>query len=257
MKLRFFLALVAALGSAFTPDWSALGAPAAGDSPAAQPKPALQLQMATGRGEFFSSGKKSASGYFGQLHFLSQSKDPLQTPSLASTNRVSILASSDRTKLVMLVLDYGPLYFSTNSGTTWKIITTPGKHQFPLDLAADGSGFLASVTLSAIPPGVIPPAPNTPTQDWYAIASGSDRSKLVLGGSGVAPSPPALTIITSGTNSVLSWPATGAAFQLQQSGDLSAPNWVAVPAPVAATNGQNTVTIPTAATHVFYRLKAQ
>jgi len=65
---------------------------------------------------------------------------------------------------------------------------------------------------------------------------------------------PQLTIILSGTNIVLTWPANAAGFTLQSTADLSSASWNPVsPAPVVV-NGQNTVTNPIGGTQQFYEL---
>jgi uncharacterized repeat protein (TIGR03803 family) len=63
---------------------------------------------------------------------------------------------------------------------------------------------------------------------------------------------PKLTIILSGTNAILSWPANFAGFDyagfvLQSATNLVSPDWTTI-------SGQNTVTNPIAGTQMFYRL---
>ena len=71
----------------------------------------------------------------------------------------------------------------------------------------------------------------------------------------VALSPPRLTIIRSGTNVVLTWPAAGSGFTLQSTTNLVSPAvWATVtPAPVVV-SGQNTVTNASSGPKQFYRL---
>jgi hypothetical protein len=65
-----------------------------------------------------------------------------------------------------------------------------------------------------------------------------------------------LTIIRSGANVILTWPADAAGFTLQSTTNLVSPIvWSAVfPAPVVV-NGQNAVTNPVSGTKKFYRLR--
>jgi uncharacterized repeat protein (TIGR03803 family) len=72
----------------------------------------------------------------------------------------------------------------------------------------------------------------------------------------IVPEPPQLSIIPSGTNVVLTWPAGATGFTLKSTlsfGAVTAWNPVS-PLPVVR-NGQNTVTNPITGTEQFYRLK--
>jgi len=66
--------------------------------------------------------------------------------------------------------------------------------------------------------------------------------------------PPQLTIITSGANVILTWPANFTGFTLQSATNLSSPIWTTnLTAPVVL-NGQYTVTNPISGTQQFFRL---
>jgi uncharacterized repeat protein (TIGR03803 family) len=71
---------------------------------------------------------------------------------------------------------------------------------------------------------------------------------------------PALTIILSGTNAILSWPANAGVFDYSGFTLQSTTNpvalavWTTVSPPPALVNGQNTVTNPISGTEQFYRL---
>ncbi|MEO7297469.1 MAG: choice-of-anchor tandem repeat GloVer-containing protein [Verrucomicrobiota bacterium] len=68
-------------------------------------------------------------------------------------------------------------------------------------------------------------------------------------------SSPQLTIISSGTNVVLTWPIEAAGFTLQSATNLVSPvSWNLVPPPPANVNGQNTVTNAISGIQQFYRL---
>src|SRR5207245_5771195 len=65
---------------------------------------------------------------------------------------------------------------------------------------------------------------------------------------------PQLTIISSETNVILTWPTNYAEFTLQSATNLISPVWTTViPEPVVV-NGQNTVTNLISGTQKFYRL---
>jgi hypothetical protein len=70
------------------------------------------------------------------------------------------------------------------------------------------------------------------------------------------PGAPLLAIKPSAVNAILSWPATGQTFTLQQNPDLNQTNaWSAVGISVTTTNGTNYVTVPASAGNKFFRLK--
>ena len=76
-----------------------------------------------------------------------------------------------------------------------------------------------------------------------------------LYGDSVAPS---LNIARSNTFVIVSWPATGLNFQLQETADLTLPNsWFAVAQPAVTNAGQISVTVPTTVGPKFFRLKSQ
>ena len=84
-----------------------------------------------------------------------------------------------------------------------------------------------------------------------AIAAGGYHTVAIVG---TAPQPQ-LTIIPSGANVILTWPANAAGFTLQSTTNLVSPAvWITnSPAPVVV-NGQYAVTNSTSGTKKFYRL---
>jgi uncharacterized repeat protein (TIGR03803 family) len=67
--------------------------------------------------------------------------------------------------------------------------------------------------------------------------------------------PPALTIVLSGANLLLSWPSWASDLLLQQTSDLATNNWSAVTNSPVVTNLQNQVTLaPPPSGNTFYRL---
>jgi hypothetical protein len=209
------------------------------------------------------------------FHGLLYMANDLSTPGLARTNRVDVMASRDRTKIVVTVLDFGPIYSSTNSGLTWTIFTAPGEYEFPLTSGADGAGFSAQVTLypstenqviSNVPSPDYASAGNPPVtnsqpkklggKNWYAVASGPDGSKLVITAD-ASHAAPVLSIMPSSGGLVVAWPSAFTGFVLQANPDISTTNWVNVADAVTKVGGQNQVLVSPAAANRFYRLKSQ
>jgi hypothetical protein len=98
---------------------------------------------------------------------------------MTSTNDVSIFSNRDRSELIVAV-DHGPIYRSTNSGMTWKSITEPGLHKFPLSTTLDGGGLYAHVPIDRPYSPNIVAGTNAVIPDWYAVASSSDGSQVVV-----------------------------------------------------------------------------
>jgi hypothetical protein len=69
---------------------------------------------------------------------------------------------------------------------------------------------------------------------------------------------PSLNIARSNAFLIVSWPVSGTNFRLEENTNLSLPNgWSAV-AETRSTNGNRiSVTVPTTASHKFFRLKSQ
>jgi hypothetical protein len=70
----------------------------------------------------------------------------------------------------------------------------------------------------------------------------------------VPDSAPVLSVVLQGSNIVVSWPLTCAAFALEQTPGLNTVNWTPVSQPVVVDNDRNTVTIPVSSM-AFYRLR--
>lgn len=69
-------------------------------------------------------------------------------------------------------------------------------------------------------------------------------------------STPQLSIVQTGTNVVVSWPASFSGFVLQSNAALSQPGaWASVSQPVILTNGANSAVVPIESSAQFYRLK--
>lgn len=164
-----------------------------------------------------------------------------------SNEWITVFTSEDQRRIVS-VHDSGEIHISDNTGAAWQVINAPGDYEFTLSTTPKGSVLVAQVQLAekAIPVKM-------PDQNWYCAASGADGSQLVLTG-GPSQSAPALTITRSGTNNVITWPASFDGFALQQSDVLPATNWVNVTNQVETINSQNTVIVPVLDGFNFFRL---
>jgi len=69
------------------------------------------------------------------------------------------------------------------------------------------------------------------------------------------PGAPLLSIAPSGNSIVVSWPASGTDFVLQQNSDLSTANWTPVGSLVTTNGATLSVTISPPAGNLFFRLK--
>jgi hypothetical protein len=132
----------------------------------------------------------------------------------------------DGTQLVAVDSGYGDglIYSSTNSGLAWTATTAPVGYWTSVSSSADGS----KVAAASYPGGIY---------TWQSI--------------------PALSIMLSSGNLLISWQASSstASFVLQEDSDLAMTNWVTVTNLPAQTNGLNRVVIPLPLSgNQFYRL---
>lgn len=209
-----------------------------------KPLPA-KLMLHTGSSRI--KGTKFSAGYYrGSMVFNPASKKKLPEAMLLwKTNLVSIFSSPDLATLVVAE-DNGPVYSSTNAGITWRINSTPGKHEYALDEALDRSGLFAEIF---IPPNSIAAMPS---KGWYVSATAQNGNALVLTGDESAP---VLSISYADKTATITWLLTSATFVLQRTADLTATNWTDVTTMPIIANGLNQVVISTAIGNQFYRLK--
>jgi hypothetical protein len=210
-------------------------------------EPSLRLLLSTGVGpiEF---------GHVKGLHGLIYMADDLRTPALAKTNKVDIFSSDDNARIVVMLVDNGPIYSSTNSGMTWVTINAPGNYEFPLTVETNGGGFKAAATIH--PSSKNQTVTHLPPRNWYAFGSAPDGSGLILT-KNASQAAPALNITRSSSGAVVSWPSAFTGFVLQASDGLSATNWVNVPNPVKTVGQENQVFVPSQAGNGFYRLRSK
>jgi hypothetical protein len=90
----------------------------------------------------------------------------------------------------------------------------------------------------------------------FLTVNGEARPRVArLYGDSPAPS---LSIARSNAFVIVSWPATGLNFQLQETTDLLLPNsWSPVAQPAVTNAGHISVTVPTTVGRKFFRLKSQ
>jgi len=173
-----------------------------------------------------------------------------------STNYVSIFSNPDRSELIAAV-DHGPIYTSTNSGMAWKPITAPGLYTFPLCTAPDGSGFYARVPIDQPHAAQdVTARTKAPAGDWYAVASSSDGSRLIVSASSTQPAP-ALNIRYSTTAVTVAWPSQFTGFVLEHSADLGEGTWTTVTNPAQVVGPENRVVVPPAIGNHFFRLRGR
>jgi hypothetical protein len=218
-------------------------------------------------------GYEADLGITGLHGFLYMAPD-LGIPGIAQTNRVDVAASSDRTKIVVTLVDIGQIYSSTNSGMTWTLFTAPGKYDFPLTSGPDGMGLSFQVTIYPSAEDLMignlpapsyatggPPATNSQPKklvphNWYAVASAPDGRKLVITDS-VSNEAPVLSIVHSSDGLVVSWPSAFKGFILQASADISTTNWDDVADAVTIAGENNQVLVSPAVANKFFRLRSQ
>jgi hypothetical protein len=204
-----------------------------------------------------SHGMKFTAGYYrGPIYAGQGSESPFTLPQMTSTNEVSIFSNRDRSELFVAV-DHGPIYSSTNSGMTWKTITDPGLHKFPLSTTPDGGGSYAHVPIDRprSSPSVVA-GTNAPIPDWYAVASSSDGSKVVVTASSSQPAP-ILNIRYSSRGATIAWPAHFTDFVLEHKSDLSGESWTIVTNPAQVVDGENRVVVPPSIGNDFFRLRGR
>jgi hypothetical protein len=175
--------------------------------------------------------------------------DDFKTPSLTATQTVDICSSEDNARIVIMVVDNGPIYSSTNSGMTWITTSAPGKYEFPVSGA-----FIAAATIR--PSAENQMITSTPAKNWYVVASAPDTSGLILTRD-ASQAAPALRITHSSGGVLLSWSTAVTGYVLQSSEDLSSTNWVDVPSPVNVSGQENQVLVSSQTGRTFYRLRSQ
>lgn len=179
----------------------------------------------------------------------------------------SIVSSSDGTRLVA-VAGTGEIYTSTNSGSTWQPrSSTPLQEWSSVASSTDGTklGIVANCCALATSTnaGATWTQADTSVYFWGSVASSADGTRLaaVLQGGGIwtaqatlQTNTPRMTISHSGTNVVVSWPATGS-YTLQQNTNLSLrAGWMTSSYTNSTANGTNSIIVTHPAGTLFFRL---
>jgi hypothetical protein len=131
----------------------------------------------------------------------------------------------------------GPIYISTNSGTTWTLNAGGNSAWGFVAASADGSKLVGLIGT-----GVYDGSTTVLWNGIYALQT--------------TPSPQ-LNLAPSGSNLTVSWIIPSTNFVLQQCPDLSTLNWMDMTNPpvLNLTNLQNEVVLSPTSSNVFYRLK--
>lgn len=185
-------------------------------------------------------------------------------------NWFSVASSTNGNNLVV-VANAGPIYTSTNAGTTWKAaMNAPNASWASVASSSDGSKLAAVQWGGQIYASTDWGAtwfqnsvPNTFLAGGiWGIAESKDGNKILAAGDGPYGGPiyilqpmPKLNIGHAGlpiNGMVVSWPSSASGFVLQQSSNLTTPNWTAVMTAPRATNGQiQTIISPPAGFQLF------
>jgi hypothetical protein len=180
---------------------------------------------------------------------------------MAQTNRVAIWYSSNKAKIVAMVLNNGPIYATPNGGLTWKIYRLPGHYRFRITGDEIDGGFVVTGTILPEPQAElidssdknIPDTKiNSSKQDWYAVTVAPNGDKLILS----SLYSPTLSIAQSGTSVIVSWPASFTGFVLQENPDITTINWTDVTNSVDIVGDENQVTISRSDANNFFRLRS-
>jgi len=180
------------------------------------------------------------------------------------SDQACITSSTDGSKLSVGPRgNGGPIWTSTNSGTTW--ITNSVRQVWGgIASSADGTKLIAvsyPAIYTSVNLGVIWTSNNAPRLEWTSVASSADGNILIAaaqnGGIWTLQTAPAPSMIIAPTNGSLklSWLVPSTNFVMQQSPDLQ--NWADMTnQPVLnLTNLQNEVILSPPGSNVFYRLK--
>ncbi len=187
------------------------------------------------------------SGYHGPI-FISQ-------PSQRAV-RGDIYFSPDHQR-ILVVPEPGPIFSSTNSGMNWTVFNKVGTYQFPVSSGADGAAMFVQVRLRAevVVRSPLQSATNSPP-NWYAVGMGQKGNRVILSADAAHPAP-ILTLQHSGSEVVVSWPASFTGYVLQQAMNLNPADWAAATNVVKVVGADNQVRLPTSMENHFFRLRLQ
>jgi hypothetical protein len=163
----------------------------------------------------------------------------------------------------------GSVYLSSDSGAHWVSAALPNLHWGGMASSADGAHLVAvsaeGVIYTSNDSGRAWAKANAPSASWQTAACSSDGTRLFAGAWGdpnggiySAQLAPKLSIFTSQSGPVISWPNSADGFSLERSSDILTRNWESVPIPPTVVNGQNQVAItPTGASSAYRLVRRQ
>jgi hypothetical protein len=199
---------------------------------------------------------------------------PVKTYPSLGYGYTSVAMSADGTQLAAINYDYAQLYISTNAGATWAVPFIPGG-VYSVAMSADGTKIAlggnsgpyfstdSGATWRPISTGI------SPSGFGRKIAMSADGSIMALGGTGGLTNGlpfgepifiwhlPTLNAQVSGNRVAVSWTTNQTGLVLQTTTNLPAPNWTAATNAVTVTNGQYQVLLSPAGGNQFFRLGAQ
>jgi len=180
-----------------------------------------------------------------------------------------VTASADGSNLAAVRFG-GPIFISTNSGTTWAQATNaPSGNWLSIASSADGTRLTAVVNggriYASTDSGTTWTLTDAPGESWLSIVSSADGGKLnaTIYGGGIFTSQstvaPRLNVAPANNRVALAWTIPSANFVLQQKADLGAASWVTLTnTPVLnLTNLQDEIAFLPTNDSGFFRLKSE
>ena len=183
------------------------------------------------------------------------------------TNWQAVACSADKTKLYAAAVG-GPIYISTNAGSTWTASMSPGTNWLALACSADGTRIIAAVKNGPIytstNSGAVWISNNIPSFPWSGVSSSADGGKLVaVSGTYNYEAPiytlqypvsPSMKIAVVSNCLSLAWIKPSTNFVVQESADLQ--TWTALGNSLTLdlSNLEDQVTVPMTNSAGFYRL---
>jgi sugar lactone lactonase YvrE len=207
-------------------------------------------------------------GSTGSIYTSSDSGTNWTLTSAPNENWVSVASSSDGTRLAAVPgsSSTGYVWTSSDSGATWHINYPPKSTWFGVASSANGNKLFAcqNFIYASANAGESWTKTSAPSGQWSAVTTSADGNCVIaaVSGGGIyvfqGLATPAMNVIASGANVLISWVIPSMSFQLQQNSNLDSTNWTDAGAPpvLNLTNLYNEVlTAPPPAGCVFYRLK--
>ena len=143
------------------------------------------------------------------------------------------------------------LFRSTNGGTNWNL-TTNGLASQPVAGLAANAGAIYAILGDAFDSASL--FRSTDGLNWTQLVADNTLDFTALAFATSSGGLPALTIGRSGTNDIMSWPASFTGYTLQFTAALNPSKWQNVAQSPVTNNGSIVVTIPMAGSQGYYRL---